>query len=928
MALKDSLAFKATPIYLMDASAFIFKGFYGNMKMTRVDDFPVGAIYSVARVILKILREEQPEYFAFIKDGKGKNFRHEIFPLYKANRSATPEELVMQFAPIEEMVKKLGIYHEVSENCEADDCIASLAKKYRENNHIVIVGIDKDLRQCLHSNVSMWEPSNKESKIVTLDSFRAETGFEPEQWPDIQAVIGDSSDNIPGVQGIGPKTAEKIFHDFPNLEAIRDNFSELPVKLQTKFEHSLESMFMYRELTTLNTLCCKNVTLQDLQLQEIDFNDCIEFFRVYEMHSLIKELNVLKNKNLIKVKEGSYVSQEIFGTQSNTSKKKSTETLENTDENSSSAQKTTVKNAAESSLKPVVKKSQQMSLFDLLDPQEQEEVIEIPLLNSLKGIEVGSEKVLSIIPSNYVHRNAQGFNLAFGEQEIRFDGDKNELLDFIKLFETIVCVDYKHILSENYSWLKAFTQEVYDLSLISYLLNAEQRDYSWGKVSGRFRDRTSAIPFTKAATLALALKSHYIKLLEDENLLELYKKIELKLVPILVQMEQEGIKLDTEAVHNFLVEVQKDLDSMTSQIYSYAGREFNIRSAQQTGDILYNTLKLPTAGKTKGGQSSTSQETLEKLAGKHPIIESLLEYRKLEKLRSTYLEPLPKLLDATGRLHTSFNHMATATGRLSSSNPNLQNIPIRGKVGQRMRSCFVAEKGNLLISADYSQIELRVLAHYSQEPALIDAFKKDEDIHKSTAALLNNVALEEVTLEQRQAAKTINFGLLYGMGARKLAQDIKITTKEAQLFIEQYFERFKGIKSFYDRALEEAKEHKFVTTIAGRKRQLPDLYNANAQARALAERQAVNTLIQGSAADIIKLAMLHVSKNEQLKDYNVKLLLQVHDELILSVPKEHADIAGTKVAELMSNAMQGQKEVFTVPLKVEFASAENWLLAH
>ncbi len=924
MALKDSLAFKATPLYLMDASAFIFKGFYGNMKMTRVDDFPVGAIYSVARVLLKILREEQPEYFAFIKDGKGKNFRHEIFPLYKANRSVTPEELVMQFAPIEEMVKKLGIYLEISENCEADDCIASLAKKYRDNNHVVIVGIDKDLRQCLHSNVSMWEPSNKEAKIITLDSFRAETGFEPEQWPDIQAVIGDSSDNIPGVQGVGPKTAEKIFHDFPNLEAIRDNFSELPAKLQTKFEPSLESMFMYRELTSLNTNCCKNVTLQELRLQEIDFNECVEFFRVYEMHSLIKELNVLKNKNLIKIKEDSYISNEILGSQNIFS-----ELTENTEGKTESVQKSTVKNDENSAKKNVVKKSQQMSLFDIIEENKEDKINDIPIVTSLKDIVKGKDnKVLALIPSNYLERNAQGFNLAFDENELRYTGDTQELLSFIESFESLVCVDYKRILSENYSWFKGFKHEVYDLSLMSYLLNAEQRDYSWGKVSGRFRDGTKHIPFTKPATLTLALKNYYLKALEDEKLLELYKEIELKLVPILVQMEKEGIELDTVAVHNFLHEVQKDLDSMTSQIYSYAGKEFNIRSAQQTGDILYNILKLPTAGKTKGGQSSTSQDALEKLAGKHPIIEALLEYRKLEKLRSTYLEPLPKLLDNKGRLHTSFNQMATATGRLSSSNPNLQNIPIRGKVGQRMRSCFIAEKGHLLISADYSQIELRVLAHYSQEPALLDAFNKDEDIHKSTAALLNSVSLEEVTLEQRQAAKTINFGLLYGMGARKLAQDIKVTTKEAQAFIEMYFERFKGIKSFYDRALEEAKKDKFVTTLAGRKRQLPDLFNANGQARALAERQAVNTLIQGSAADIIKLAMLDVSKNEHLKINNVKLLLQVHDELILSVPKDKAEESAKKVAELMSDAVQGLSIDFSVPLKVDFSSAENWLLAH
>ncbi len=795
-----------------------------------------------------------------------------------------------------------------------------LPKKNRETNHVVIVGIDKDLRQCLHSNVSMWEPSNKEAKIITLDSFRADTGFEPEQWPDIQAVIGDSSDNIPGVQGIGPKTAEKIFHDFPNLEAIRDNFSDMPIKLQAKFENSLEAMFMYRELTTLSTKCCENIVLDDLKLKEIDYNACVEFFRVYEMNSLIKELTTLTNKGILKIKENTYTSQEILNSSKQSSAKSvaslaSEASNQNTNDlQDNKSEKNTVKSTAKS--------SQQMSLFDMFDTNTQEE--SVPMLTSLKDAgKSADDKILAIIPSSFIQRNTQAFYLAFGDKEYKFEGDSAELFEFIHSFEEVVCVDYKYLLSENYNWLKKINTKIYDLSLISYLLNSEQRDYSWGKISGRFRDKTAHIPFTSPASLALALKDFYLACLVEENLVDLYEKIELKLIPILVEMEKEGIELDTKAVHAFLFEVQKDLESMTSEIYAQAGKEFNIRSAQQTGDILYNTLKLPTAGKTKGGQSSTSQDTLEKLSGMHPIIDTLLEYRKLEKLRSTYLEPLPKLLDSTGRLHTSFNHMATATGRLSSSNPNLQNIPIRGKVGQRMRSCFVAEQGKLLISADYSQIELRVLAHYSQEPALIEAFQKDEDIHKSTAALLNNVGLADVTLEQRQAAKTINFGLLYGMGARKLAQDIKVSTKEAQAFIEMYFERFKGIKSFYDGALEEAKQNKFVVTMAGRKRQLPDLFNPNGQARALAERQAVNTLIQGSAADIIKLAMLNVSSNEELKDYNVKLLLQVHDELILTVPKENADNAAKKVASIMSSAMK-----LTVPLKVDFAAAENWLLAH
>ncbi len=895
MALKDKFNFETSPLYVMDASAFIFKGFYGNMRMTRGDGFPTGAIYTVARILLKLLKEEKPKYFSFIKDGKGPNFRHEVYPLYKANRQSTPEELVMQFEPIEELVKALGLHMEISSNCEADDCIASLVNSYKKERNIVIVGIDKDLRQCLDTNVLMWDPSGKEQKIVTLESFRESTGLEPHQWADIQAIIGDSSDNIPGIRGIGEKTAEKIFKEFPTLEDIRDNFENLPKTVKAKFEGNLDAMFMYRELTSLKTDCCQHITKENLEVKPLDLEACMTFFRTYEMPSLQREIGDLAKKGLVQVLEQS---------------------AEKTEKNTKSEEVVKEKKSSQSS-------GNQMSLFDMFDsPQEEKKEIE-----SRKDLPKAKGKNIALLEAYQVERNSTGFYIATENEEFRYIGDKSLLSEFLTEFESIVCVDYKSLIKNNNAIFTNLTTKILDISLFAYLLNPEQRDYSWSKISTQFRDKTRNISFDTPSTLVLALKDIFIKEVGNANLMNLYKSLELPLVPVLANMEQKGIVLDTKRTDDFLVEVQKDLEKITSEIYSIAGKEFNIRSAQQTGDILFNHLALPISGKTKGGQMSTSQDALEKLIGKHPIIDLLLDYRKLEKLRSTYLEPLPKLIDKDGRIHTSFNQMATATGRLSSSNPNLQNIPIRGELGQRVRSCFVAEEEHLLISADYSQIELRVLAHYSQEPTLLDAFKNDEDIHRSTAALLNNVALADVTTEQRQAAKTINFGLLYGMGARKLAQDIKVSTKEAQTFIETYFDRFKGIKSFYDRTLVEANEKGYVVTIAGRRRLLPDLSSTSRQAQALAERQAINTLIQGSAADIIKLAMLAVYNDEELKSYKADFLLQVHDELILSVPKENAEKAGERLAYLMS-AVQTEGGAFAVPLKVEYAAAQNWLQAH
>ncbi len=895
MALKDKFNFETSPLYVMDASAFIFKGFYGNMRMTRGDGFPTGAIYTVARILLKLLKEEKPKYFSFIKDGKGPNFRHEVYPLYKANRQSTPEELVMQFEPIEELVKALGLHMEISSNCEADDCIASLVNSHKTERNIVIIGIDKDLRQCLDTNVLMWDPSGKEQKIVTLETFRESTGLEPHQWADIQAIIGDSSDNIPGIRGIGEKTAEKIFKEFPTLEAIRDNFENLPKTVKAKFDGNLDAMFMYRELTSLKTDCCQHITKENLEVKPLDLEACMTFFRTYEMPSLQREIGDLAKKGLVQVLEQSpEKTEKIEKPEEIVKEKKSSQSSGN-----------------------------QMSLFDIFEsPQEEKKEVEIR-----KKLPKSKGKNVAILEAYQVERNGIGFYLSTEHEEFKYIGEKSLLSEFLSEFENIVCVDYKNLIKNNNEIFTDLNAKVLDISLFAYLLNPEQRDYSWSKISTQFRDKTRNIPFDTPCTLTLALKDIFIKEIENANLMNLYKTLELPLVPVLASMEEKGIVLDSKRTDDFLVEVQKDLEKITTEIYSIAGKEFNIRSAQQTGDILFNHLALPISGKTKGGQMSTSQDALEKLIGKHPIIDLLLDYRKLEKLRSTYLEPLPKLIDKDGRIHTSFNQMATATGRLSSSNPNLQNIPIRGELGQRVRSCFVAEEEHLLISADYSQIELRVLAHYSQEPTLLNAFKNDEDIHRSTAALLNSVEIKDVTTEQRQAAKTINFGLLYGMGARKLAQDIKVSTKEAQTFIETYFDRFKGIKSFYDRTLEEANEKGYVVTIAGRRRLLPDLSSASRQAQALAERQAINTLIQGSAADIIKLAMLAVYNDEELKSYKADFLLQVHDELILSVPKEYAEKAGERLAYLMSS-VQTEGGAFAVPLKVEYAAAQNWLQAH
>ena len=893
MSLKARLKFDREPVYLMDGNAFIYRGFFANPNMNRSDGMPTGAIYIVGRILLKLLKEERPVRFAFIQDGKGPNFRHEIYSDYKANRPPTPEELRAQFTPITKIIKALGLHLEISEGCEADDCIASLAKRFQTEAPVVIVGMDKDLRQCLTENVIMWDPASREEKVLTLQSFQDETGLEPSQWPDVQALIGDSSDNIPGVRGIGPKTAEKLFQDFKNLEDIRARIAEISLPIQKKLDGNLESMFLYRELTTLRCDQCKHVKFDDLKLKPVNAGEALTLFKEFEMNSLHRELKEMLQHGIITAQDGPELR----------------------------------------AVDPEAGITRQFSLLDSIAKPDSSP--DLPWLESIANLPDCADKIIALTPLPVAMQSrdaaCEGLAIAvsgtiLGEKPFQawYKGPMANLAKYAAAAKTVVCPDYKHLLREDAAWSAIAPGKLFDLSLAAYLLDPEDRDYSWPRLSARHAEQ-SGLPQSRPATLALSQHQKLDNRLAEAGLEKLLREIEQPLSPVLAGMEQAGIKVDLQALQIFLDEVQTDLDRLTSSIYKAAGGEFNLRSAQQIGEVLYKRLQLPMAKSTRGGQASTAQDVLEKLSGKHLVVDNLLEFRKLEKLRSTYLEPLPRQTGKDGRIHTTFNQTATATGRLSSSNPNLQNIPIRGDLGRRMRTCFTADPGNCLISADYSQIELRVLAHYSQDPTLLQAFRNGEDIHARTAALLNEKNVADITPDQRRSAKTINFGLIYGMGARKLANDLGFSQTEAKEFIARYFARFSKIKNFYDEVEKQARLQGFVTTLSGRRRPLPDINSQNDQARALAERQAVNTLIQGSAADIIKLAMLAVYNDKQLHSLNAKLLLQVHDELVLEAPEANAQQAGMRLNALMGK-LQGIS--LAVPLAADWGYGPNWGSAH
>lgn len=919
MSLKQRLGLAAEPVFLMDGSAFIYRGFFANRNMQRSDGFPTNSLVVVSRVLLRILREERPRYFAFVQDGKGPNFRHEIFPLYKANRDATPEDLVRQLDPIQRMVRALGLRLEVSQGCEADDCIASLAARFAGEHPVIIVSGDKDLKQCLGPNVYMWDPASKEEKLVSEADFTAESGVTPGQWPDVQALIGDTSDNIPGVPGIGPKTARQIFSICPSLEDIRDHFVLLPPKLQAKLQEHLENMFIWRQLTTLSREACPGVTLDDLRVRPLDAATCALLTEEFELFALRRELAALDRLQAAEAD----LPEEFLDAGSIRE-----------DARPAAGKKTAAEQASLPLAQPARsgRATSQMSLLDAM-PQES-----APALDDVSALpDCGDARVALI----WAHGDREAPYLAVEGAdggslgEWQWTGPVAELARWLAPARTLVTADLKGLLTSAPCWqfLAGRAADCIDLGVAAYLLNPEENDYGWPRLSARWgavlrhelesRGETAPGP----ARLGLAMAQLFEQRMEKDGLLELFRRLEMPLLPVLAGMEQSGVAIDAAAFRAFLDDVQGQLDQLTAHVYELAGTQFNIRSAQQLGDVLFNGLGLPAPRKTKGGQASTSQQTLEKLAGQHPVVDSILQYRKLEKMRSTYLDPLPRLVDPQGRIHTTFNQKATATGRLSSSNPNLQNIPVRGPLGKRMRSCFIAGPGRLLVSADYSQVELRVLAHVSQDPALLEAFRNGEDIHARTAALVYDLPPDQVSPDQRRNAKTINFGLIYGMGAQKLAQELKIGTAQAKDFIARYFERLQGLKEFYEGVEASARKHGFVTTLGGRRRLLPDINSASGQAAALARRQAINTVIQGSAADIIKLAMLAVARDERLRELDARLLLQVHDELLLEVPADAAEEAGALVARLMQDVCPAGKEL-SVPLLVDWGTGHDWGAAH
>jgi DNA polymerase-1 len=846
-------------------------------------------------MILKILREKKPDYFAVVFDPPGPTKRHETFEKYKAHRPKMPDELRPQIPFIKDIIHAFKIQAIEKEGYEADDVLAAIAREAETKGlDVFIVTGDKDMYQVVSSKVKLYD--SMRDRITEEKDVVERFGIEPARFPEIIALMGDASDNIPGVPGIGEKTAVKLLREFGNLDNLLANYKKIKnTKARNAISENFENIKLSLELATVHPDVPLDISIEELKQGEPEWSKLLDYFRKLEFSSLIRlipeqEIGVSQKVEYITILD----------------EKKLEEVLSSVKDEITIDTETTSRFPMDAKL---------VGISFSLTP---EKAYYIPLLHSYLGVPLQLSK-------DYV---LEKMKKIFEEPDIRKIGH-NIKYDFIILKKE--GIDLKGI--------------AFDTMLASYLLNPNKANHnlsdvamdclgikklSYDEVVSKDRKDFSEVPVEEAtkysgedAAVTLKLKKFFEPAIEKENLSRLFYEIEVPLIEVLADMEMAGVKIDLSLMDSFSQEMARELASIEQRIYFLAGEEFNINSPKQLQEILFEKLGLRTIKKTKTGYS-TNIDVLEQLALEHELPKEIIEYRALSKLKSTYVDALPKLVNPnTGRLHTSFNQTITATGRLSSSDPNLQNIPIRGEWGQRIREAFIAENGNLLLSSDYSQIELRILAHMSQDEKLIEIFKKDGDIHTGTACELFGVTPDEVTAEMRRRAKTVNFGIIYGISPYGLSQQLGVAPEEAKYYIDTYFARHKGVKNYIDNLIQEATDRGYVTTILNRKRPIPELKSTNKNTRQLGERLAVNSPIQGSAADIIKIAMLNIWKKLKKEKLKTKMLLQVHDELLFEVPEDEKETIERLAREEMEKAVE-----LSVPLKVDIGIGKNWAEAH
>ncbi|MFZ1684307.1 MAG: DNA polymerase I [Candidatus Zixiibacteriota bacterium] len=898
-------------IYLIDGSAVVYRAFFAFIRAPLINGKGenTSATFGFINSILKVIKEEKPDYLAIVFDTKHPTFRHERYTEYKSTRAKMPDELVEQLPRIQQAVKVLNIPSFEMPGYEADDIIGTIAKAAEAKGFDVwCVTGDKDYFQLVSDNVHIYTPRKvaETPEKIGREEVKVKFGVYPEQVIEKLALMGDSSDNVPGIPGIGPKAAETLLAQFSTVEEIIAHADQIPAKgMREKVIANSELALLSKELVTIHCQVPIEFDIESLKRRAINYEETKAFMLEMEFRNLLQQL--------IPEAAAEHVAQEAERAQRESDYR-------------------TIATLPE--LEELVKRLQNARELSI----DTETTSVNPLLADLVGISISeAPRTGYYIPV--------GHN-ALGQSNIR----KADALAAIKpLFENKAVQKFGQNIKYDYQVLKRNGIDVnpisFDTMLASYVLSPSERQHSLDHLAFKYCDHRmqpiteligagkNQITFDKVAIdkatyysvedadFTYRLRAIFAPKLEEQNLANLYYNIELPLISVLASMEAEGIKVDTDFLARLSTEMQGRIDEYTKQIYEIAGGKFNINSTQQLSHILFEKLGLPTKGKTaKKTGFSTDVTVLEELANLHEFPRLILKFRQLGKLKSTYIDALPELVNPnTGRVHTTFNQTIAATGRLSSTDPNLQNIPIRTDDGREIRKAFVPrDADHILLAADYSQIELRILAHYSQDAALIDAFHKGQDIHSRTAAEVFDVPLDQVTSEQRRTAKTCNFAIIYGVTAFGLSQQTGLTRDAAQKFIDKYFERYPGIRGYIDATKKFAVENGYVTTLFNRRRYLPEIADKNFSVRSFAERTAINTPIQGTAADIIKLAMIKI--HNDLAGLKSRMVLQVHDELIFDVHKPELP----QVTEIVRKGMEKAAKL-NVPLIADIGSADNWL---
>lgn len=936
-------------LFLIDAYAMIFRGYYALIRNPRLTSkgLDTSAIFGFTNSLIELIRREKPTHLAVVFDVGQASVRTDDFSDYKANRSETPEAIKIAVPYIHRILEAMHIPILGVEGYEADDVIGTIAcKAEKEGYTTYMVTPDKDFAQLVTDKIKIYKPGLKggDIEILGVEEVKAKYEIEdPKQVIDFLAMMGDAVDNIPGLEGVGEKTAMKFLKEFGTIENLLANTDKLKGKLKEKVEASAERGILSKKLATI--ICDAPVEFHQEQydLETPDFEkvkevfDEIEFRRLYENlyrafapapaeTIVVSEVEVKQTPAGTEVK-GQVMQLDLFANFEELEQATSTKsTIEHNDHlyqfiNNPKAQKKLVDNLLQ----------QKVVCFDT----------ETTSLNELEAELVGM---------SFSYKKGLAYYIPLSE-------DRAEVLQTLEIFRPFFekedLLKVAHNLKFDYKVLKQYDITVkgamFDTMIAHYLLNPDGRhgmDYlsevylnykpvsietiigKKGKKQGNFRDadlRTQTDYAAEDADVTFQLYELFAPQLKKENLEELFYNIEMPLMEVLAKMELAGISLDEKWLAQESVDLENDLKGLEAKIFELSGEEFNMNSPRQLGEILFEKMQLdPKAKKTKTGQYATSEDVLQKLSSKHEIIKHILEYRTYQKLKSTYVDALPSQIDKDdNRVHTNFSQTTAATGRLASVNPNLQNIPIRTLRGQQIRGAFVSGEGKKIISADYSQIELRLIAEISGEENMIKAFQDGEDIHASTAAKLFKIPLAEVSKTQRSQAKTVNFGIIYGQGAFALAEQTGLSRTEAKQMIEAYFETYPKLKEYMAEQVNKARQLGYVETILGRKRHLKDINSNNFVVRGHAERNAVNAPVQGSAADIVKIAMIKIDRELEEQQLKTKMLLQVHDELVFEAPADEIESASQLIRTEMENALKTQ-----VPLLVEIGVGDNWLEAH